>query len=383
MHQFKQWIILLGSIGLMLGGCGHDEQKAAAPPQPLDVSQLNIISVQELDLLTGPLRITAYLAPDGQHFAYINGDGLCIYTLSGERVHGFELGDRLLKTFDSETVRWSPDSRYLTIGIHLARYPRIADIWVADTTAGTLSNLTEEEIANEPRWIDCGARFVGKKLVFIRYPADAEGVQVAAVMSINPDGSALQEIGTLTISQALSVLALAPAPDQKSWAFNYLQEDTDDPDQGVWLVNARFQNPRQIGAITSTPWWIEFSPDGQYLMTYADELQIYKVEDGRVFLADQQYLVRSGAWAPSGHALVYLVNNKRLGEENGLYLSAGPGEPGRLVLPGMFLPPTARGRQPLMWASSNTILLGSVPPDQTIIVQLGEGESNATLEQDS
>jgi hypothetical protein len=107
-------------------------------------------------------------------------------------------------------------------------------------------------------------------------------------------------------------------------------------------------------------------------------IRIFAINDGQVFLPDEQYLVQGRAWAPSGHAFAYVVFDPLQEEGSGLYLSAGPGEPGRLVLPGRFLPPTARNHQPLTWTSNDTILLRTSRPEKIVIVQLGEGPSVAT-----
>ena len=47
--------------------------------QAFDASSLSVAGTTELDLLAGPAATSAYLAPDGKHFAYLKGKTLCIY----------------------------------------------------------------------------------------------------------------------------------------------------------------------------------------------------------------------------------------------------------------------------------------------------------------
>ncbi|HEX3053601.1 MAG TPA: hypothetical protein VHP83_23275 [Aggregatilineaceae bacterium] len=424
MHQFRQWIVGLGIAALLLSGCGDDE-KDEEQTKPLDVSKLNVISIQELDMLAGPGRTSAYLAPDGESFAYVDGTALCLYTISGEQQRCIDLEEPNLH-LDNELTFWSPDSRHLILATDFLRQYRDPDIWVADMRMGTLTNLTDDNFEGslllndeevEPGFIDLGARFIneGQRLVFVRYPYNREQSQTATIMSMKVDGSDLKEIGKIQTDQRYSIFALDQSPARKQWAYNYFPGDLDDPNIGTWVTDAQFEHPRKVGVfdyrrddetITAPAWWVEFSADGQYLMSYSDQLfiqsyppptitpegeyprfdpkasplRIFNVKDGQSFLADETYFARSAAWAPDGHAYAYIVTDQLLqgGQDGpGLYLSAGPGEPGRLVLPGMFLPPTSMNRQPLTWASNNTILLGSFPPEKTIIVQLGEGASIA------
>jgi hypothetical protein len=411
MHQFRRWIVGLGIL-VLLGGAGN--KIAAENPEQIDVSKLNVISIQEIDLMAGPGRTSAHLAPDGQHFAYISSGAVCLYTVSGEQQRCIDLS-ALGLPLDTEQTQWSPDSCHLTLATDFLRTFRDPDIWVADLCTGTLANLTDDHFAGNPfdeeaeqGFADLGARFIdeGERLVFGRYRYGGDRPQIASIMSIKLDGTDLQTIGTIQTQSQFSIFSFDQSPDRTQWAYNYFPNDLDDPDSGTWIADAQFDQPHHVGVfeyasgnetLTSPAWWVEFSPDGQYLMTYSDRalgqyigsegllpapqispIRIFAVNDGQVFLPDEQYLVRGGTWAPSGHAFAYVVFDPQQEEGSGLYLSAGPGEPSRLVLPGMFLPPTSRSHQPLTWTSNNTLLFGTFPPEKIVIVQLGEGPSVST-----
>lgn len=50
--------------------------------QPFDVSGLILGQATGLDLLAGPGRTAAYLAPDGEHFAYLEGSSRLVWMSS-------------------------------------------------------------------------------------------------------------------------------------------------------------------------------------------------------------------------------------------------------------------------------------------------------------
>ncbi len=420
MQHFKRWIVGLGIVVLMLGGCGDDPDDKDQD-KPLDVSQLNVVAVQELDLMAGPINTSAYLAPDGEHFVHAKVSELCLYTISGEQERCIDLEEPELR-LDNDLTFWSPDSRHLIVNVDFLRRFREPDIWIADMREGTLTNLTDDGFEGTPfdeegkdAFTDLGARFIngGKQIAFVRYAGDYDPAKGASIMSMNIDGSDLKEIGTIAIEQMYSIFAFDQAPNRKQWAYNYFPNDLDNPAIATWITNAKFEQPRKVGVyeyrrdgdvLTSPAWWVEFSADGEYLMTYSDlvwgqyatqtitaedgtrrldpqisPFRIFRIKDGQSFMLNEQYLVRGAAWAPDGHAFAYIVTDQLLEDGPGLYISERPGEPGRLVLAGMFLPPTTRNRQPLTWANNNTLLLGNFPPEKIYIVKLGTGPAITTL----
>ncbi len=89
-------------------------QAALPTPAPtLDVSSLSVTGTTDLDLLAGPARTLALLAPDGAHFAHFEGSQVCIYAGNVQQ-NCTDFPDDL-RSLDLETVRWSPDSRYLVM----------------------------------------------------------------------------------------------------------------------------------------------------------------------------------------------------------------------------------------------------------------------------
>ena len=49
-----------------------------------------------------------------------------------------------LRRIDSESIRWSPDSRYLVLTEEFFRSFSEPDIWVFDTTTGKVTDITDD-----------------------------------------------------------------------------------------------------------------------------------------------------------------------------------------------------------------------------------------------
>ncbi len=126
-----------------------------ATPTPLafQTAALTVAGTTDIDLLAGPARTAAYLAPDGAHFAYLKGSTLCLYAGDQQQqcVDVSQLG-----SIDSETPRWSPDSRYLAFNENFFQYFRDPDIWVWDTANNVLRDITDDgqtKLAlSDPNW---------------------------------------------------------------------------------------------------------------------------------------------------------------------------------------------------------------------------------------
>src|SRR4051794_25838268 len=84
-----------------------------------------------LDLVAGPARTSAFLAPDGSRFAYFKGNNLCLYTIAGEEGDCITLDNDI--HMDMDTVRWSPDGAQLAFSENFIQLFRDSDIWLYDT----------------------------------------------------------------------------------------------------------------------------------------------------------------------------------------------------------------------------------------------------------
>jgi Tol biopolymer transport system component len=356
---------------------------------PLQITGASILS--EIDLLAGPAATSAYLAPDGEHFAYVTRQNICIYTVEGEEQRCIDIEDRL-RRLDNETIQWSPDSRYLALTEEFFMTFTDADIWVMDTTTGDLTNLTDDEVDRigltsedwpsvdvVPRWFADGSR-----LAFLRYAQERGAVQPPELMAIAPDGSGLENLMTVETAERFATYGFDLSPDDTLISYNRYDQETDSR-SGVWLSDIDGSGARQLVSTEPnlTPFTVEFSPDGRYLLTVAgyqgvnapvkaedSPLRVVNVDTGASQLLDDEQFVRSAGWSPDGSTLAYLVHDILEPDNSGLYIADEPGEPGQLVLQGDYASATPVLRQPLMWAANSTILLSKSPSPGIVIVQL-------------
>lgn len=367
--------------------------------QDPDTDDLTVVATFDIDLLAGPINTAAYLAPDGERFAYHRDNEICIYTIQGEIERCTALDDQI-RHIDLETVRWSPDSRYLAFTNEFFRTFNDPDLWIIDTQTGELLNLTDDQFDGSAVFSD-GNPLIdvlpvwsadGSRLLFARYTPNGDSFNAADLFTIAPDGSDLQQVGTLANTEGLTMSALDWSPDGSQVVYNLWQNDEDKSEKGVWISDLDGSNARQLAQMDtqSLPTTLTFSPDGQYVLTFAvgilgaetttyepefSPTRVLAVADGTEQLPGADAWAGDAGWGPAGHALAYVYANRYQDEENsGLYLAAGPGEPGRLVLQGIFAPPTPRWYAPLVWTANNTLLLSRSPEPGIVVIQLGAGE---------
>jgi Tol biopolymer transport system component len=366
------------------------------------VDNLEVIAVEEFPLLAGPIRTSAYLAPNGERFAHLNGDEICIYTIQGvqQRCVSLDQEERSHRP-DPERITWSPNSRYLAMESQdFLRTFYDSDLLILDADTGTLTNITDDgaDCSNFFRPDEaCASVFdllptwmpEGNSLLFNRL-SRVDGTWVNTIHRIDVDGSGEEPLGALpvqSISHALDV-----APDGGRIAFNF--DAGNERRDGLWVSSLNGRRPQQIFTVQEryeVPFEIAFSPDGQYLLTVDARLSAFQptsdpqhspvrvtaVDGGTPTLLDSTGLVYGAGWSPYGSALAYVIfdsTERNQGEpvHSGLYLTNAPGEPGRRVLPGFFILPTSLSRQALTWGANNTILLTEPGQPRLFAVQLGE-----------
>jgi len=382
-------LILVGLVSMLIAPPvrgnpllqGTATEQAAPTAQAGSIDDLSVISVEPLDMLAGPVNTTALIAPDGTHFAYVTRDKVCIYTTAGQQENCIDVSQ---VRFAPNSMRWSPDSRKLALTEDLIKYLRDPDVWIIDTTSGKLTDITDDGVVDtvvikpvnanidlSPSWSSDS-----KSLTFVRYIQTGRETSAPTLFTIAAEGGISERIGELVSSNRLSTYILTLSPDGSKIAYNVDTNSTGNPLNGVWLADSDGKNPKQIlsaegGALPST---IEFSADGRYVLVTSNVSNATKPEQSPVrialvdgsgdFLVDQGNLVRAAAWAPSGAGLAYLVYDVVHDDTSGLYLAAGPGKPGRLVLPGRFA-------DRLLWGANNTILLSTPGGKPLNVVHLG------------
>jgi Tol biopolymer transport system component len=404
---------------------------AAPPVAPLTADTLQVADVIELPLLAAPGGTSAYLSPDATRIAYWASRVMCILDI--ETVNAdvktavaagtpFENALDGLATdpgqfpgvacvslekiggIDEEGIRWSPDGRYLVMTENFFKFLRDPDLWVLDTQTMTLADITDDGdlqfsltqsdgiqplIDVVPRWMADG------RLIFLRYIGKGMNFNPPYVYTIQPDGSDLQQVGQLQTTGNFSVFALAVSADGQL-AYNRSSTDVESL-SGVWISDLDGSNPRQLWHNADQPRQVppavDWSPDGQYVafvnpiaFEYASKIapensvwNAVRVSDGQLLLFSSDQFVRSAGWSPDGRAIVYTNRDLLDDTLDGVYISAGPGEPGRMLMPASADPSqrtmglmstTSLQEQMIPWTANNTVMVGRGGQPGILILRL-------------
>ena len=364
---------------------------ATPTPTVVDWSNVTLASATEIDLRAGPGRTGAFLAPDGEKFAYLDDNTLCLY--EGEtKGNCVDLEDQV-RGLDDESIRWSPDSRYLTFTENFLVMFVDSDIWMWDTVENTLTDLTQDNrdevpitgddwdgVDLAPDWTPDG------RILFLRYSRTGGQFMPANIFTVTVDGEE-EQLGTIHLTDpfndALSVYNL----DVEGNQLVYLHAAASGmPDDGVWISDLDGSSARQIVHTERErmPVTVDLSPDGRYVLVitvppfdleYTAETSVaylVEVETGDTMLIDPKAFVAGAGWTPEGSGLIYLTFNPLKAEPEGaVYVSATPGKAGDMILDARYSVPTSRWRQSLVWGANDTVLLASAPGQSTItLVQL-------------
>jgi hypothetical protein len=399
-------IVLVFAFTLALGGFKQatiataaqiDLAASTATPEtksePFDVDSLQVISVHPIDLVGGPANKDALLAPDGERFAYLDGPSICVYAIDGAQRSCTAVQDRI-DALDPQSIRWSPDSRYLVMTENFFVMFVDSDIWVLDTESGTLSNLTEDSIdridvtADDWADIDVIPHWLGDQIVFLRYSRKDGETASPEIMTIAPDGTNLTVNGEITTDEVFPVSAMDVAPDSSALALTF-NPRKNEASAGTWIFDL---DEFRLGQFFQTdhllvPVAVTYSPDARYVLTFDARrelppesgepedsgVRLLELESSERLLLDAEHIVSSAGWSPDGSALAYLVLDRSHPEISGLYLSSAPGDSGRMVLQGLFIQPTGLGRQSIGWGANNVILLSDTEDGFKLrAIQLGE-----------
>ena len=372
----------------------------ASIAQDRDTAEYRVARVIDLGVLAGPRRTAAILSPDGDRYAWFDNHSVTLFSLPENREEArYPFGEEMSP--DPDAVRWSPDGRYLAFPDHeaLARFVD-SDIQVLDVETGEFRNVTDDgydgslmtarDKPTNPVFLDVAVAWSDDgRLAFLRYPVTDSGP--AAELQIGIVDPASGETGLLAewtpaepyISRALAwrgnaiAVGRAPAGPQSI-------------DTGIVLIDAESgDRERVVGvsenlrAIVSLQW----SADGSSLLAYnpiyrlqyvgalerapSDGAGVIDVRNGSEVAVDDALFVMQAGFAPEGQALAYVAQSLSDPDRSGLYIAAGPGMPGALVLPILRGDaPTPRSYAPLVWASDNTIMIRDNESLEAVLVVL-------------
>ncbi len=350
--------------------------------------------VVHLDLVAGPGRTAAYLAPDGSRFAYVKGNDLCLYSIDGEKGNCVTLAKDI--HMDLETVRWSPDGTKLAFSEDFLITLRDSDIWLYDTETNTVTDMTPTAnremrlLSNDdpnlkftvdmiPQWSSDS-----QSIYFIRFVFNKLGDAEPNFYKVNVENNTIEEVSPSGTHFAFSVYGFALSPDDSKIAYNL--DTRGNEKDGNWFLDLATKEAKfATAAVQDTaPWTYQFSPDGNLLLVIgidktgaigprppeASPIYTLSVSGGRQQQLNIDTYVFAAGWGPEGSELAYTTFDPLNTDKEGLYITSQPGNAGELVLPGRFIAPTPRVRTPIYWATNNTVLLSQAPDFKLVVVQL-------------
>ena len=365
----------------------------AEPSNQTEPTGVTVGSVESFHPVAGPARTSAYLSPDGTRYAYKN-ETICIYTIAGEELvctPDDEESRDVLARVDNETVRWSPDGRWLVMTQNALVYLTDSDLWVVDTESGALTNVTDDGYDDSifpasdvppsvvvdlaPRWLPDG------RIVFIRYQQSFGAPEAYAV---SPEGGEAERLGQLSDLDVFPAYVLDVSPDGEQLAYNIYSRE--EGESGVWVYDIAADQPEHVLETEAplSPFVTEYSADGRYLLTndarFASQrgspddespIRVIDLETGKRFEVDDRFLVLAAGWSPDGSGMLYIVRDVLHVENSGLYYTPSPGEYGELILEGFrLMPPTSRSMQAIEWGVNDVILLSDYDENQLLVIQL-------------
>lgn len=365
-----------------------------------DYARHRVIDTAVLDLVAGPVNTAALLSPDGSRLLHI-GSNICL--LAPEKAGAWNRTGCIKNRPDHETrapedALWSPRGDRVVMPTYVVGVLGLhdTDVRVLDPHTMTVANLTDDGYDGSlpksptPANFDLIGRWLhDDTILFLRYPISkhatgnsGSGWPSASLMTIRAAGGEPAELLTLPSAGRLHVYALAVSADGKRIAYSH--DDREDPGvAGIYVFDVGGTAPKRIVAMTvvgKPPEGMAFSADGDFLLLLGpyepDMGQTARVLDlatGKVAPVDTTRTVTGVAWSPTGSALAYVTDDRTKAKEpGGLFLANRPGEPGRRLLEGAFMPPVCCGRLPFMWASNDTMILGNAAKhDAPLFVRLG------------
>jgi hypothetical protein len=362
-----------------------------------DYQRYRVIDTAALDLMAGPANTAALLSPDGSRLLHFDGGHICLLT-PAEAGAWNKVGctkEQDLGLRAPEDALWSPRGDRVVMPTYVVGLLGLddTDIRVLDPQAMTVTNLTDDGyeggLLDNPRPdnFDLIARWLDDDTIaFLRYRITKEGIGSGgppSVMTVKAAGGEPIALATVSGAERLLVYVLAISANGGRIAYSY--DDRTNPGvTGIYVLEAGGITPKRVAAMADVgqpPAGMAFSADGNFLLLLGPnetkmglDARVLDLATGEIVPVDASQNVTGVAWSPIGSALAYVTTDRmKVDEPGGLFLANRPGEPGRRLLKGAFMPPVCCGNLPFTWAYNDTMILGNVAKhDAPLFVRLGE-----------
>ena len=235
---------------LLAPGAGRAAQDATPA-----TGELRIVDRQPIAL--GGHRVLG-LSPDGRWLAAYEAEELCVYdtaTLAESRCA--LLPDASIHW---EAAAWSPDSQRIALTQHAAVTFVDSDVLVVEIETGEITKLTDdgfegviplfdEDADPAPVHVDILPAWApdGRSLAFVRSTVrDGEWLGTT-ILRVDLDGGEPEEIHAVTRDVPLAVyFGMTWTPDGERLLYTVAKPETQNPDNGLWIVEASGEHARQL-----------------------------------------------------------------------------------------------------------------------------------------
>lgn len=230
-------------------------------------ADLHVTDVRSIEL---PDRHLIGPSPDGRTLAADSplGDGLprdiCLYETAtlAERACA-DLSD-LGADLRLASAVWSPESKWLAFGEWPVRTREDSDLWVLNAASGELRNLTDDgfqgpipavDLGREPRseavYLDVAPGWSpdGKQIAFARTTVSNGVWRGTEIRTVELESGAERRIAVVTeAGPGVVPFGLRWTADGAELLYAALRRNRDDPDIGIWIVDANGGRPRLLAA---------------------------------------------------------------------------------------------------------------------------------------
>ncbi|MCC7207313.1 MAG: PD40 domain-containing protein [Anaerolineae bacterium] len=376
--------------------------QAPAPTSAATTGGIEVTSTLEMDLLAGPGRTAALLAPNGERFVHF-GEQVCIYRVDGSQEACYTTPEDM--RINTESVRWSPDSTRLAfMDNDLFRFFADTDIWTLDVNSGRFANLTDDGIVGGVilKQVDANLDYGpvwspdGQDILFLRIVQTQGDTSPVTLYSIPADGGSAAARYVLSEYGRFRILGIALAPDGDTVAYFHDWRDSEDAMwAGFWTFSLSNPNPQRLMMIDyfSLPNEMAFSPDSANLlvtlrtgMAAADATAgpeaypawVVPVNGDAPMAIDAAHRVRAAAWREGSTELAYIALELDNPDASGLYIASGPGQLGQQALPGEWIGPMNQGDR-MAWGANGVTLLAGRGGRPLVVVSTNVTSASAVL----